>query len=574
MEEAKADDSKPLPHWFEMAGWTVGQSLGDYLAAELKRVHKEKLNETVCQRLLESGRVLPLLDGLDELGDLKRIQAGMVAINEFLNDYGHRNAVVCCRIRDYALAQRQLTVLNGAVQLQPLTEQQIQDYLGQWGKLGLWEQIQSVPEMRRLLYPESPDDEPGLLRVPLFISLAAQSYDPKNIFYGKKQLLENYIDYQLRDEPAPEQTIQTLTWLAKIQQEIVFESFEAKFLTHNILNNAAFRREFYRYFGYRPPKVNWLKGTAQEKEYIRLISTTTLGITFATLVIYPELVSSIIQAYLSSFAGLSIGVLVIILPFASINSALKYLSIVDLHDLLTCIAKFTAKFGSRIFKFFSIFTDKTTDSIYVFTMICIPGISNILIYCLLWRFLKTPVVNLYQTASEYKPAIFVGLTGGLIVGLLAMPFYWWEVQGGFPNAKTDNINEIVYSSDDSRPRRKDFNIENLFNFLLTLQIVYVVGVIAVGHQPQVAQSQSALLGNTPLLFYMLFWMIDFHSTLHLCGWIENLPVRYVLHRRFQLVPWRLDHFLSYAADRRLLQQTGGSYRFIHRSLLEHFARMD
>ena len=39
------------------------------------------------------------------------------------------------------------------------------------------------------------------------------------------------------------------------------------------------------------------------------------------------------------------------------------------------------------------------------------------------------------------------------------------------------------------------------------------------------------------------------------------------------IPWNYARFLSYAADRKLLHQTGGSYRFIHRSLMEHFAEL-
>ena len=44
-------------------------------------------------------------------------------------------------------------------------------------------------------------------------------------------------------------------------------------------------------------------------------------------------------------------------------------------------------------------------------------------------------------------------------------------------------------------------------------------------------------------------------------------------RQTRCIPWNYARFLSYAADRKLLQQTGGTYRFIHRSLLEHFAKM-
>jgi hypothetical protein len=37
------------------------------------------------------------------------------------------------------------------------------------------------------------------------------------------------------------------------------------------------------------------------------------------------------------------------------------------------------------------------------------------------------------------------------------------------------------------------------------------------------------------------------------------------------LPRNLAQFLTYCHERRLLQQIGGRYRFIHRELLDHFA---
>ncbi|NJR40770.1 MAG: hypothetical protein HC781_20460 [Leptolyngbyaceae cyanobacterium CSU_1_4] len=38
------------------------------------------------------------------------------------------------------------------------------------------------------------------------------------------------------------------------------------------------------------------------------------------------------------------------------------------------------------------------------------------------------------------------------------------------------------------------------------------------------------------------------------------------------VPWRYVRFLNYCVERHLLQRVGDRYRFLHRELLEHFAR--
>ena len=43
-------------------------------------------------------------------------------------------------------------------------------------------------------------------------------------------------------------------------------------------------------------------------------------------------------------------------------------------------------------------------------------------------------------------------------------------------------------------------------------------------------------------------------------------------REHCLNPWNYDRFLDYAADRTILRKVGG-YIFIHRLLLDHFAKM-
>ena len=40
------------------------------------------------------------------------------------------------------------------------------------------------------------------------------------------------------------------------------------------------------------------------------------------------------------------------------------------------------------------------------------------------------------------------------------------------------------------------------------------------------------------------------------------------------IPWNYARFLTYTTERRLTQQIGGRFRFIHRELLDHFAAMD
>ena len=54
--------------------------------------------------------------------------------------------------------------------------------------------------------------------------------------------------------------------------------------------------------------------------------------------------------------------------------------------------------------------------------------------------------------------------------------------------------------------------------------------------------------------------------------VKHLIIRILLFLR-GYIPWDYARFLNYATERIFLQKVGGGYIFVHRLLLEHFARM-
>jgi ABC-type amino acid transport system permease subunit len=197
----QAKNSKTvIPLVFELSTWRDDQqSIEDWLVAQLYENYGGDRKSRVYEIWLEKQVLLPLLDGLDELG-LVRQQKCTEQLNQFAQTYPQ--LVVCCRVKVFWHVGVKLSNLRGAVQLEPLTDEQIQSYLAEVGKSALWEQIQTVPEMHKLLQPvvapENCDyDEPGLLRVPLFISLAARVFEVDRPLQGKVDLFDRYIDRQL-----------------------------------------------------------------------------------------------------------------------------------------------------------------------------------------------------------------------------------------------------------------------------------------------------------------------------------------------------------------------------------------
>lgn len=113
--------------------------------------------------MLEEGQLLLLLDGLDELAPEYQERC-LQAINQFQQDCHPKHLVVCCRLEEYENTKT-LLQLNGAVYLNPLTEQQIHEYLVSVKQPTLWQSIQGDPVLM------------ALAKTPLFLSILTLAYE-------------------------------------------------------------------------------------------------------------------------------------------------------------------------------------------------------------------------------------------------------------------------------------------------------------------------------------------------------------------------------------------------------------
>ena len=80
-----------------------------------------------AQRWVADDELMLLLDGLDEVDGAVR-RACVEAINHFGQEFGLSGLVVCSRLVEYTALPVRLK-LNGAIRLQPLTLEQVYDYL-------------------------------------------------------------------------------------------------------------------------------------------------------------------------------------------------------------------------------------------------------------------------------------------------------------------------------------------------------------------------------------------------------------------------------------------------------------
>jgi serine/threonine protein kinase len=128
LSRAHADGQHPLPVVFNLSSWAMKQQLvTDWLIDELHT--KYQVPSRLAQALLSADQILPLLDGLDEVAPTART-ACIEEINMYREEHGLFPLVVCSRQADY-LAQSGRLLMRSAVTVQPLTQEQIDAYLGE-----------------------------------------------------------------------------------------------------------------------------------------------------------------------------------------------------------------------------------------------------------------------------------------------------------------------------------------------------------------------------------------------------------------------------------------------------------
>lgn len=230
IERAQQDETHAIPVVFNLSSWAVKRPpLANWLVEELNTRYDLPLK--VAKGWIENDQVLPLLDGLDEVESAHR-RACIAAINAYREQHGLTGIVVCSRIPDYGALTKKLR-LQGAVLLQPLTEQQIEDALKQVGdKANTIRRV--LRQLRVTAQPYNNAEVEELTRTPLLLSITTLAYQgytdtelpPPNAQPAEhlRHLFATYVDrmFKRRGVSAkytPEQTKHWLSWIANYLTE-------------------------------------------------------------------------------------------------------------------------------------------------------------------------------------------------------------------------------------------------------------------------------------------------------------------------------------------------------------------
>lgn len=162
-----ADRNQPVPVFASIAYWDSYKDvpLHEWLPEE------NDLSEDV-RRVIENGKAILILDGLDELGSSKPINPKnseegtfdprlrfLRQVQNAIND--GNQILMTCRVADYQEIGEKLQI-RGAIELQPLADEQIETYLG------------DVPTVQKTVMLDA--DLLNICRSPLLLSLIAFGY--------------------------------------------------------------------------------------------------------------------------------------------------------------------------------------------------------------------------------------------------------------------------------------------------------------------------------------------------------------------------------------------------------------
>ena len=255
LERATSDEAHWMPVVFNLSSWgQKRQPFPLWMAQELNEKYGIPLK--LAQSWVEEERILPLLDGLDEVGDIHRSSC-IDALNLYRKEHGLVPMVVCSRRADYFDQQARL-LLRTAIVVQPLTQEQIDNYIMSAGRdlLLLRQALKNDPVLLELA------SSPLMLNILALLAVDHSRWKTVltegSLIERRKLVFQQYVERVLhrgsKNRYTPEQTIHWLAWLAQQMQHRSQTEFYVERLQPSWLQDSSSRQRYYTFV------IRWLNG--------------------------------------------------------------------------------------------------------------------------------------------------------------------------------------------------------------------------------------------------------------------------------------------------------------------------
>ncbi|MEM6502002.1 MAG: NACHT domain-containing protein [Cyanobacteria bacterium P01_C01_bin.89] len=514
LRRAIADGEQPVPVLLHLSSWKKGfRDIYRWMVAELKL--KYEVKKSRAKRWIRERRIVPLLDGLDELVE-DRQEACVWRLNEFLTEWSGSPLVVCSDLEAYRAYSTNLW-LNGVVSVLPLSDGQIEWYLRQTGYGRLWEVIKDDSVMM--------DGATGLARSRLMLTM---------LVLVSESLQGQALERWLREENEAE------------RQRLLFEAYV----------NRQLKRQYTS--GLNLPVAegedNFPSGPYRDEARVRLwlgLLTRQLRETNQTEVFTEKLqpIGSLTTRRQKFVFGLIFG-LFNGLFFGLLWGALWTLAYRLVYGLLFPLVGGLVWCSVR--KPVSLEMLKKMNS----TGFVVPKIN-----------FQNLVVGLLV-----GPA--VGLLVGLLVSLVVEFEGLWRFAGVFGGFLGGVLSSFPHAADAEATTENRDNQSILQS--LTDVAVYALTFALLGIASPVAEHFSPAEREVGLGTFFAFFIAPIGMiALGLYRLQSGIADMRIALRLTLCVlgysPWNYSRFLRYCTERGFLQRVGGGYRFVHALLRDHFA---
>lgn len=222
IKRVEQDPTLPIPVVFNLSSWNQRKwTINDWLVREFEK-GIYKIPKEISKAWIQNQQLLLLLDGLDEVrADLR--EPCVQALNQFSQDYGLTEIIVCSRVQIYEAVSQPLR-FQAALFLHPLTSSQIQHYLDQAGEefSGVNLALNTDPVLQELA------------RSPLMLSVMVLAYQgmPASAFAQmslaarQEHLWDKYIDRMFERKKVHPHCPKNLAlyWLQFLSKKMIQES--------------------------------------------------------------------------------------------------------------------------------------------------------------------------------------------------------------------------------------------------------------------------------------------------------------------------------------------------------------
>ena len=534
--------SLPIPVIFNLSSWAnKRKNITQWLIQEL--VSNYKVSKSLARHWIQNQQLLLLLDGLDEVKTEYR-DACVKALNEFMQNYGETEIVVCSRVKDYESLSNRLAIQRG-VCIQSLTTEQINDYLDRAGN-----QLQAV---KTLLETDTALQE--LVKSPLMLNIITLVY--KNVTIEDLPQVDSVEEHR---QHLFNSYIQRM--FARRSTNKVYPEEKAR----NWLNWLAYKmsQNSQTIFSIEQMQPRWLETGWQKVIYhIGVILFSSFTISIIGLLIF-ELCSLILlkkssskQDFYESFTSFVVPSL-----FWGISNFINN-KFSNKEEIFFHGQPFI---GARKKAFKEIFFGIKNGLIFG---VCLS------LYIIIIGIQEGSINWLLSTDDAFRGELIGFLS---IIIKLTIIFLVFSLVFGFTFSVYFGIIGAVADVQDSVNRQKEIiSVNPVKKTLLNSIILAVIGglllVLTSFAGSYFLNGRLSLLGKEQEAFVFLTIIFgSFSGQVVGFACIQHFILRLTLYK-YKYIPWNYTHFLEYATERIFLQKVGGGYIFVHRLLLEHFAAL-